>query len=175
VYKYLLLAGIDRVYYGLVIMIVWTTLGPWSFHEILDGHVGYNFLWGIFVNGHYVPGTLNWWYGLHQLLWFQFPLMIILAGVLKRSYKRSLLGDRTNEGFLSALRSNLPFVALMIAELSLAAFYFIQNGILAFLIAPLRVWSVLFSIWLFYQSYFKIPDSTFQSLTYLQEVIPKRS
>lgn len=175
VYKYLLLAGINRVYFGLVIMIIWTTLGPWSFHEILDGHIGYNFLWGIFVDGLFVPGTLNYWYGLHQLFWFQFPLMIILASVLRRSYKRSLLGDRISESFLNALKANLPFVALMIAEVLLAVLYIIQNGFLAFLIAPLRVWSVIFSAWLFYQSYYNITESTFQNLNYLYEVIPKRS
>lgn len=174
-YKYLLLVSIDRIYYSLVIMISWTTFGPWSFHEILDGHIGYNYLWGIFVSSQFLPGTLNYWYGLHQLVWFQFPLMIILACVVNRSYKRSLISDRTNEGILSALKSNLPFVALMTAELFLAILYAIQNGFIAFLIAPLRVWSVIFSIWLFYQSYFKIPDSTFQSITYLREVIPKRS
>lgn len=156
-------------------MILWTTFGPWSFHEVLDGHVGYNFLWGIFVNGNYVAGALNYWYGLHQLVWFQFPLMIILADVLKQSYKRSLHCDRTEEGFFSALKSNLSFVALMIAELSLSFFYIIQNGFIAFLIAPLRVWSVAFSLWLFYQSFYKIPESTFQRLSYLNEVIPKRS
>lgn len=156
-------------------MIIWTTIGPWSFHEVLDGHVGYNFLWGIFVNNHFVPGTLNYWYGFHQLVWFQFPLMLILAGVLKRSFKRSLLNERAGESFLSALRTNLPFVALIIAEVGLAVFYVITNGFVAFLIAPLRVWSVIFSIWLFYQAYFKIPDATFKNLNYLHEVIPKRS
>lgn len=172
VYKYLLLASINQIYFGLVAMVVWTTIGPWSFHEILDGHVGYNFLWGIFVSNQFVPGTLNYWYGLHQLVWFQFPLMIILAGVLKRGYKRSLLDERFKDNFLS---KNLAFVALIFAEIGLAIFYAIQNGLFAFLIAPLRVWSVIFSIWLFYQAYYKISDNTFKNLNYLHEVIPKRS
>jgi hypothetical protein len=177
VYKYLLLASINRIYFGLVLMILWTTIGPWSFHEVLDGHVGFNFLWGIFVQNQFVPGTLNYWYGFHQLLWFQFPLMIILAGVLKRSYKCSLLGERMseNETILTALKSNILFVGLVIAEATLAVFYVIQNGFFAFLIAPLRVWSMIFAIWLFYQAYFKISDTTFKNLTYLHDVIPKRS
>lgn len=156
-------------------MILWTTVGPWSFHEILDGNIGYNFLWGIFVSNQFVPGTLNYWYGFHQLVWFQFPLMIILAGVLRASYKRSLLNERVTESFLTALKHNLAFVALIIAELGLAMFYIIQNGFFAFLIAPLRVWSVIFSIWLFYQAYFKISDNTFKNLNYLHDVVPKRS
>lgn len=158
-------------------MLCWTTLGPWSFHEILDGHVGYIFLWGIFVKGEFVPGTLNYWYGIHQLAWFQFPLMIILAGVVKRRYNRFLIGDKSDESFIKVIRSNLPFLALVSAEILLAIFYLIQNGFILFLIAPLRVWTVIYSIILFYQANFKISEACFQSSAriFTDEDEPKQS
>ncbi|KAL7030997.1 hypothetical protein ACKWTF_006863 [Chironomus riparius] len=163
VQKYVILCSINRIYFGLVIMLIWTTLGPWSFHEILDGYRGYIFLWGIFVKGQFVPGTLTYWYGIHQLAWFQFPLTIILAGVVKRSFNRCVTGQKPEENFLKVIKSNLPFLALIIAEILLAIFYLIQNGLIAFLIAPLRVWSLIYSIYLFYQAHYKIPESCFKS------------
>jgi hypothetical protein len=144
-------------------MLLWTTVGPWSFHEILDGHTGYVFLWGTFVKGHFIPGTLSYWYGIHQLAWFQLPMMMILAGVVKRSYNRFLTGTKSDESFLHVMKSNLPFLALVFAETFLAIFYLIQNGFVAFLIAPLRVWFLVYSLILFYHAHFKISESCFQS------------
>lgn len=175
--KYIILCSVNRIYFGLVGMLIWTTLLPWSFHEILDGYRGYIFLWGIFVKGQFVPGTLNYWYGLHQLAWFQLPLTIILAGVVKRSFNRFITGDKPEEKFLHVLRSNLPFLALIIAEFLLAVFYLIQNGIVAFMIAPLRVWSLFYCMYLFYQAHYRIPDSCFKSSVkiFVTEDEPKQS
>lgn len=160
-------------------MILWTSTGPWSFHEILDGYVGYVFLWGTFIKGHFVPGTLTWMYGFDQLVFFQFPLMIILAGVVKRSFNRFLLSEKNNDTFLQTIKSNLPFLALFLAEVLLAVFYLIQNGIIAFLIAPLRVWSVIYSLILFYHANYKINDNCFKSAVHTfiieDENSPKQS
>lgn len=61
-------ASIDKVFYGVLAMLIYTLIGPWSFHEVLDGHIGYYFSWGMFVKGSFIPGTLNYWYGLHQVI-----------------------------------------------------------------------------------------------------------
>jgi hypothetical protein len=175
--KYIILCSVNRIYFGLILMLIWTTTGPWSFHEILDGYRGYIFLWGTFVRDKFVPGTLTYWYGIHQLAWFQFPLMIILAGVVKRSFNKFVSGDKAEESFLQVLKANLPFLALIVAEILLAIFYLIQNGFVAFLISPLRVWSVLYSLYLFYQAHYKIPDSCFRSSMriFITEDEPKQS
>lgn len=157
-------------------MIIWTTLGPWSCHEILDGTTGYIFLWGTFVDGHFVPGTLSYWYGIHQLAWFNFPLMIILAGVIKRSYNTFVTGGKTEERFLKVLWTHLPFFALILAELLLAIFYYIQNGTVAFLVCPLRTWSMIYTLYLFYQAHYRVPDSCFRSsVRIFTEDEPKQS
>jgi Icc-related predicted phosphoesterase len=59
--KYLVLASVDRIYFTILFWLLYTAIGPWSFHEILDGHIGVVFVWGTFVKGQFVPGTLNWW------------------------------------------------------------------------------------------------------------------
>jgi hypothetical protein len=158
-------------------MLIWTTLGPWSFHEIVDGHIGYIFLWGIFVKNTFMPGTLTFYYGIHQLWWFQFPLMLILAGTVKRSFNRYLTGAKADETCCRAIASNLPFTALILAEILLAIFHLITNGFIAFLVAPLRVWSLIYTIFLFYQANWKISESCFKSSSRLfaLEEEPKQS
>lgn len=166
--KYLVLASVDRIFYGMLFWLLYTALGPWSFHEILDGHIGYLFVWGTFVKSTYLPGTLNWWYGFHQLMFFQLPLTIIIAGVLHRRYKKFIKKHQdsdTNQAedtFMQALCKNLPFLALLTAETLLAVFYLIQNGFVAFMIAPMRVWGLLFSVYLFYQAHWKISERHFK-------------
>jgi hypothetical protein len=166
--KYLIFASIDRIFYGVLFWLIYTVVGPWSFHEVLDGHTGYFFVWGIFVKGEFIPGTLNWWYGFHQLMFFQLPLTIIIANVLHRRFKKFLKNQEdptTNveDKLLQALCKNLPFLALMCAEILLAVFYLIQNGILAFIIAPMRVWGIGLSLYLFYQAHWSISDDSFKN------------
>jgi hypothetical protein len=177
VQKYLLLASIDKIFYGLIVIILWTTFGPWSFHEILDGHIGYVFLWGTFVKGQYLPGTLSYWYGIHQLIWFQLPLSIILSGVIKRSFIRCIAGEKTDKSIFKAIKSNLPFVALVTAEVLLGIFYIITNNFISFLICPLRLWSLVYSIFLFYQCNWKISEDCFKNFSklFLSENEPKQS
>jgi len=157
------LASTDRIFYGILFWLLYTTFGPWNFHEVLDGHIGYAFLWGTFVKGTFVPGTLSYWYGLHQMMFFQLPLTVILAGVLKRRYNTFIAGGMVDTSMWVVLKKNLPFVALLIAETLLAIFYLIQNGIVSFLIAPVRVWGLLFSVFLFYQAQWKVPDHCFKT------------
>jgi hypothetical protein len=167
--KYLIFAGINRIFYPILFWLFYTALFPWSFHEVLDGHVGYFFVWGIFVKGQFIPATLNWWYGFHQLMFFQLPLMIIISEVLFRRFKKFLMNQdnpttNVKDSVVKAMYKNLPFLALMIAEVLLAVFYLIQNGILAFLIAPMRVWGgILLPLYLFREAHFKISDDCFKN------------
>lgn len=160
--KYLILASIDKIFYGIVFLVIYTTFGLWSCHEILDGHVGYVFLWGLFVQGKYVEGNLSYWYGMNQLIFFQFPLTIIMAGILKNRYQSFIKAEKCNFSILTGLKANLSFVALIIAEMFLAFLSLQQNGFIPFLFAPLRTWIPIFAIFLFYHAQWKIPDPAFK-------------
>lgn len=180
VQRYLIFASIDRVFFVVAFWLFYTAIGPWSFHEVLDGHVGYFFVWGIFVKGEFIPGTLNWWYGFHQLMFFQLPLMLCIAGVVHRRFQKFLVKHEnptmhSEDTVMQALYKNLPFLALLTVELLLAAFYLIQNGIFAFIIAPIRVWGILMTIYLFYQAHWKITDQHFQQSAVMSLILAKQA
>jgi hypothetical protein len=41
--------------------------GPWYIGEIISDHVGCMFVFGLYVNGHFIPGSLTFYYGLVQV------------------------------------------------------------------------------------------------------------
>lgn len=94
--------------------------------------------------------------------------MVIIAGVLQRRFKKFLNKSQDmplvqqEDTLLRAILNNLSFVALMIAESLLAIFYLIQNGALAFCIAPIRVWGIALSLFLFREAHWRVTDRTFK-------------
>lgn len=80
-----ILSTVDRLIFPIVGYCLYLTCGPWSFGEVIDGHLGIVFVWGIFVNGSFLPGTLTYFYGFFQLMFCQLPLIVIYASnVVKR-------------------------------------------------------------------------------------------
>jgi hypothetical protein len=49
---------------------IYYNAGPWLIGEILEGHTGIVFVWGMFVNGSYLPVCLTYFYGLFQVKYF---------------------------------------------------------------------------------------------------------
>ncbi|XP_065078386.1 transmembrane protein 62-like isoform X2 [Ochlerotatus camptorhynchus] len=86
--KMWILSTVDRLVFPLIAYCLFVTCGPWSFGEVIDGHVGIVFVWGIFVNGTFLPGTLTYFYGFFQLLFCQFPLIVIYASNAHKSLYR---------------------------------------------------------------------------------------
>lgn len=58
--------------------------GPWVVGEVIDGHVGAVFAWGMIVNNSFLPGSFTYAYGFLHILSFQLPLTLILAHDIER-------------------------------------------------------------------------------------------
>jgi len=43
-------------------------LGPWFIGEIISGQIGCMFVYGLYVNGHFIPGSLTFYYGVFQVI-----------------------------------------------------------------------------------------------------------
>ncbi|XP_039431982.1 transmembrane protein 62-like [Culex pipiens pallens] len=155
--KMWILSTVDRLIFPIVGYCLYLTCGPWSFGEVIDGHLGIVFVWGIFVNGSFLPGTLTYFYGFFQLMFCQLPLIVIYANnVVKRFYRPPSSAEK-KLNFLAATWQNLPFVLIMVVELLLALIFWNAYGTLAFIITPLRTWSIVLNLFLWYQSK-NLPD-----------------
>lgn len=43
-------------------------LGPWFIGEVIDGHNGACFVFGVFVDGHFLEGSLSYVVGVTQVI-----------------------------------------------------------------------------------------------------------
>ncbi|XP_055386194.1 transmembrane protein 62-like isoform X2 [Condylostylus longicornis] len=154
-----LLSSIDRLFVPLISYCIYISIGPWSFIEIVDGYMGVVFLWGYFVKGHFVPGTLTYIYGAFQLTFCQFPLHFIYAYEVKKRF--NLLSDNKKPVDLSHRKKfcismfakfwrNFPFSLLILIEIILAFIVLWIHGFFAFILSPFRTWSVVYHVMLYY-------------------------
>lgn len=162
-----ILSATNRIFIPLIVYCVYMAAGPWAFGEVIDGNWGVVFLWGIFIQGSFLPGTLTYMYGFFQLVFCQIPLTFIYASLLDQKYRSigayysTSTPNGTKKTFRSVLKkvkmSHLYFVMVILMELVLAAIFWWAYGTLAFVIGPLRTWSVVLHIILFYLAV-SLPD-----------------
>lgn len=147
-----LLTKIDRVFYPLVLYVLYIPFGPWIIGELIDGYIGVVFAWGIIIKGSYLPEPFTYMYGSVQLMFVHIPLVFVLAYCLEmRLFGQNLRGFKR-------LLKNLPFIFLLSIQLLLAYFYWLEYGTLAFIFGPLRTWSVFLNILLWYKTLTLPPD-----------------
>ncbi|KAE8751912.1 hypothetical protein FOCC_FOCC001389 [Frankliniella occidentalis] len=143
------LSSVDRIFYPLTIYAVYLTVGPWSIGAIVEGHVGVIFAWGIIINGAYLPGSFTFAYGFLQLLLVQLPLTLLLSCYLHRKLLLKIKGKP--EKFKDTWLSQTVFAALLTFQTMLAYMFWLAYGTMAFILGPLRTWSTIMSVFLWYQ------------------------
>ncbi|CAH0702326.1 unnamed protein product [Spodoptera exigua] len=157
-----LLSKVDRVFYPIVLYAAYLPFGPWAIGELIDGHVGAIFAWGILIKGSYLPEPFTYMYGSVQLMFVQVPLVFVLCHCLDyRLYGYYVRGVRR-------LILNLPFVFLLSIQLLLAYFFWLEYGTMSFLFGPLRTWSIALSLLLWYKT-LNLPPEYCRNLLKLTE------
>lgn len=158
--KLWVLSSVDRLFWPVLIYGLYLAVGPWSIGEVVDGHMGIVFLWGIFVNGNFLPGSLTYLHGFLQLLLCQVPLLFIYSNCVEVRYYQ-FIGVRAENHqvpWCSWRRlSNAAFYFIISVEIILAIIFWNSYGTLAFLIGPFRTWSVVLNAALWYSAR-NIPD-----------------
>lgn len=157
--RFWLLATIDRLAVPLVVYIVYLCVGPWAYGEVIDGHWGWIFAWGIYVNGGFLPGSLTYLYGFFQLVMCQLPLMWIFGRCVDERYCR-LVGvpEKPRSGWARRFE-HAPFAIIVAVELVLAVFFWNAYGALAFVCGPFRTWSVVLHMGLWYMAR-RVPEQS---------------
>ncbi|KAK5643227.1 hypothetical protein RI129_007072 [Pyrocoelia pectoralis] len=142
--KIWILSSVDRIFWPLVLYPIYLTVGPWSIGYIVEDRVGAIFAWGIYVDGVFLPGSFTYAYGFIQLLTFQFPVTCILAHAVDCRI-RALIQKR-KLSYVTKLTLHLPFLMVIILQLIMAYNFWLAYGTLAFIIGPLRTWSIIIAI-----------------------------
>lgn len=161
-----MLSSVDRLFYPLVLYCLYLSVGPWSICEVIDNHYGAIFVWGIYVNGSYLPGALTYLYGFFQLSICQLPLIWIYARRVANRYHQACgMPSKKHRSSFRKL-SKAPFYVIISIEILLAVFFELSYGLIAFLICPFRTWSVLMNILLFHMAN-NLPDEKLKPAIYV--------
>ncbi|CAG0915465.1 unnamed protein product [Notodromas monacha] len=155
-----LLSTVDRLFYPLVLYPLYLTFGPWFAGEIIDGYTGVTFAWGSVISGRYIPaGALTYGYGFLQMVLYQIPLVFVLSGITHQRYEQLCAGKPLT--LKKFLRTNVPIFVLICIMTMFAIYFGVGYGVTAFFLGPLRTYSVVLAVVLWYHA-LKLPKESFK-------------
>lgn len=140
-----LFSKMDTFFYSLLIFNLYTAFGPWFVGEVIDGHRGACFAFGVFIDGHFLEGSLTYVVGVSQLLFFNMPLTCYLCWSLHQRWR----GNTFRSQLLRPGRRWRPLLVhvLMLLLLCWQAYscYSLWEtyGLMAFVLSPVRTWALL--------------------------------
>ncbi|NWH76654.1 TMM62 protein, partial [Piaya cayana] len=141
-------------YYSILVLNLYTILGPWFVGELIDGQVGACFSFGVFIGGSFLQGGLTFVVGILQMLFFNLPLMAYLCWCLLLRCQGHSFGSH-----LRHVRRLMAVLVHLTMGLLLAwhvySCYFLQRtyGTLAFLLSPMRTWLMVLTSLLIYKTW----------------------
>ncbi|XP_071894900.1 transmembrane protein 62 isoform X2 [Anas platyrhynchos] len=141
-------------YYSILLLNLYTILGPWFVGELVDGQLGACFSFGIFVGGFFLQGSLTYVVGILQMLFFNIPLMAYLCWcLLLRCQGHSFHSHIHHVQRLLAVLIHLAMALLLAWQVY--SCYFLQRtyGTLAFFFSPMRTWLVVLTSALIYKTW----------------------
>uniref|UniRef100_A0A663MP28 Transmembrane protein 62 n=1 Tax=Athene cunicularia TaxID=194338 RepID=A0A663MP28_ATHCN len=144
----------NTVYYSVLVLNLYTILGPWFVGELIDGQLGACFSFGVFVGGSFLQGSLTFVVGILQMLFFNLPLMAYLCWcLLLRCQGHSFRSHIRQVRHPVAVLVHLAMALLLAWQLY--SCYFLQRtyGTLAFFLSPMRVWLVVLTSALIYKTW----------------------
>ncbi|KAG7257115.1 hypothetical protein CRUP_012475 [Coryphaenoides rupestris] len=74
-----LLSKTDFFFYSLLLFNLCTAFGPWFVGELIDGHSGACFAFGLVIDGHFLEGSLTYVVGVIQIAFYNTPLTCYLC------------------------------------------------------------------------------------------------
>ncbi|XP_071537020.1 transmembrane protein 62-like [Panulirus ornatus] len=148
--KLWVLVSVDRLFWPLIVTAVYMPVGPWFVGEVIEDHIGVVFAWGTFVNRSYLPGSLTYAYGFFQMLVFHLPLILAVAHCIDFRFW-SLYVDPLCS-FPRYLCRHVCMLLLITVQMITAYFFWLAYGTMALFLGPLRTWSAILGMILWYQA-----------------------
>ncbi|XP_037994352.1 transmembrane protein 62 isoform X1 [Motacilla alba alba] len=144
----------NTFYYSILVLNLYTILGPWFVGELIDGQMGACFSFGVFVGGSFFQGSMTFVVGILQMMFFNLPLMAYLCWcLLLRCQGHSFRSHIRHVRRLVAVLVHLAMALLLAWQVY--SCYFLQRtyGTLAFFLSPMRTWLVVLTAALIYKTW----------------------
>uniref|UniRef100_A0A672PUX8 Transmembrane protein 62 n=1 Tax=Sinocyclocheilus grahami TaxID=75366 RepID=A0A672PUX8_SINGR len=151
----------NTFFYSLLLFNLCTALGPWFIGEVIDGHNGACFAFGVFVDGHFLEGSLTYVLGVIQVLFFNMPLTYYLCWSLHHRCRGTSFRShfcRPGSRWMT-LAMHIGMLVLMIWQAYSCYFLLETYGLLAFFLSPVRSWGLLMGLLLVYRAWWGTPPN----------------
>ncbi|XP_037092202.1 transmembrane protein 62-like [Pollicipes pollicipes] len=145
-----LFASVDRLYWPHVGMLLYLPVGPWLAGELITGQMGVVFAWGSLVGGAFLPGLLQYVYGMVQLLLFHLPLMLATGCLLDCRLDSFWRPERFSRRRLWTAHAALLIICLI--QLANVYLFYLSYDLMATLLGPFRTWALLVGLQMWYSA-----------------------
>ncbi|KAJ6667246.1 hypothetical protein lerEdw1_017224 [Lerista edwardsae] len=131
-----------------------TLQGPWFVGEIVDGHMGACFSFGLIVDGQFLEGSITYVVGIVQVLFFNLPLMTYVCWcLLLRCQGHSFRSHLRAVKWYQAAPLHFIMALLFLWQVFSCFFLWQTYGIISFFFSPLRTWLVGLTLLLLYRTW----------------------
>lgn len=147
-----LVSKVTKIFLILTCFTAYIMIGPWFMAEVIDGHTGLMFVWGLYVRGALLPGSLTYIYGIFQMVSYNIPLLFHLGYIL--DYPQSF--SESNRLRLSHRIRHLyiPMIVLLIFQCYVTLIEFPQAyGTKAMILGPVRSGSIFIGMYCYYAAF----------------------
>ncbi|CAL8273400.1 unnamed protein product [Merluccius merluccius] len=156
-----LLSKTDSFYYSLLLFNLCTAFGPWFIGELIDGHSGVCFAFGLIIDGHFLEGSLTYVVGVVQMAFYNMPLTAYLCWSLHQRCRgntfRSHLLPAPRPGWCFGVAVSLAVnlgMLLLLSWQAYSCFFLLETyGALACLLSPVRTWALALGLVLVYRAW----------------------
>eukprot|EP00090_Calanus_glacialis_P002371 TRINITY_DN11760_c0_g1_i1.p1 TRINITY_DN11760_c0_g1~~TRINITY_DN11760_c0_g1_i1.p1 ORF type:complete len:657 (+),score=188.57 TRINITY_DN11760_c0_g1_i1:41-2011(+) len=140
--KLFLVCSYNKIFLPLLCFVGYMAVGPWVVGSLIEGHSGAVFAWGVLVNNQLVHSQVPFgYYFIHFA--FIHPVIVLVIGhvldcrnfVLTSSLKSSKVA---HVSFLGGL------LFVLIVSIYFSITFWLQFGIIGFVLGPLKTWSYIF-------------------------------
>ncbi|XP_028677586.2 transmembrane protein 62 isoform X1 [Erpetoichthys calabaricus] len=149
-------------YYSCLLLNVWTAFGPWFICEMIDGHIGACFSFGVLLDGYVLEGILTYFVGILQMIFFNLPVLCYLCWSLNHRYSGiGFLAHFRSTGLIRAVTVNLIMLGLLVWQTYSCYSLMKRYGLTACFLSPVRLWALLLSLFLILKAWnCTLPNTT---------------
>uniref|UniRef100_H3DPL8 Transmembrane protein 62 n=1 Tax=Tetraodon nigroviridis TaxID=99883 RepID=H3DPL8_TETNG len=150
-----LVSRTDAFFYSLLLFNLCTAVGPWFIGELIDGHKGACFAFGVFVDGHYLEGSLTYVVGVIQMLFFNMPLTAYLCWSVHHRRRGHTFRSHFRKRGCSWTPAAVHLVMLLLLIWQAQSCHFLLEtyGLMSFLMSPVRTWALGLGLLLVYRAW----------------------
>jgi len=158
-----LLSHVDCLFWPLVLTPVYIALGPWLVGELIHDHTGIIFIWGTWVAGSFLPGTLTYLYAAIHLAFATLPTQLFLAVLVETRHGRVTGRETATVTFSQFVWANIPFLLVLAGQIWMIYLFYGYYGAMAAVLGPFKTWTTIvnFALWL---KVSKLDQSSFRFL-----------